>query len=1268
MFKLKRVELIGFKSFADRTRLEFGAGTAAIVGPNGCGKSNLGDAINWVLGEQSPRSLRGDRMADLIFNGTRLRPATSMAEVSLTLLDASALEAKHPVRAIPIPVPDSNGATEAPGGEARPAGTEDGAENSAARPQVPSRLHFRDGEIVITRRLFRSGESEYLINGDTCRLRDIQDLFMGTGLGPDSYAIIEQGRIGQILSSKPSDRRSIIEEAAGVSKFRTRKRLAEAKLESSRQNLARVTDILEEISKQVGSLKRQASKARRYRELSTELAERLKLTLISRLLVLDAECSRLREDLAGAQKACGEAANELEALETRGKSTAGRYEQLETELVALRDSVAQADLERERVVSRLDQIRQQLATLGRRRADAETEQAGLIAEIQTLEQKAGECARSADAVKADAMCAGETVEQLLARQASLILTVQEAEQRLEACRQGLLGAVAKGAEMRNQRLQNEEAVGLMERRAARLESERAEAAAEHVRLTRELEACRHEHDSAEGMLHTVAGAAQDAATRLEQARQQESRGRAAVERQRDELSQVRARHAALGESLARHAYSTESVRRLLAGSIASPENGPGNGNGGANGNDHAQFKPLGLLADFLEVTPGYEGVVEEFLKQELDCVVVERHEDARQGFDLLHQEGAGRSTFFVTRLQSNGHGNGHGNGVLDASPIPGVTARLADLVRVESQLGLNGDPLLPSLAHAFVVEDAGSAERLAAEYPAAHFLTPGGEHYHHRLVSGGKGPSAGPLALRRDFRELERRLTEIEPELEKARAALAAVTAERTQLEEQVRQLSTAQVQTEKDSLRLSERLGQSEQALERSRRRLELLESERQAALEEGERLRERRIEIDRELEAASAEQSQREAEIASTGEAARQLRSQGDRLAQELGDAQARRSALEERRQGAEAERSDLESRLNVMALRRARIDQQMAAWTEEQTALGEETGRLTARLQELEAGQARARLSMDTLTSQSLQTRHDRDELGPLVDAARRRLDAEREKRSACEVALARAESDLGHHAAQCREELGTDPAQLAAALPPETALAGEALDAAENEVRDFKRRIANLGPINMMALEELQEAETRLTFLETQRQDLLASIQDTAQAIREIDEVSRRQFLEAFQAINANFAESFRTLFGGGVGAMRLSDEADPESGIDLVAQPPGKRLQNVLLLSGGEKALVALALLIAIFRYTPSPFCILDEVDAPLDDSNVERFTRMIRTMSQTTQFILMTHNKRTMEICPLMYGVTMEEPGVSKLVSVRFETPQEAELPAAVSF
>jgi chromosome segregation protein len=284
--------------------------------------------------------------------------------------------------------------------------------------------------------------------------------------------------------------------------------------------------------------------------------------------------------------------------------------------------------------------------------------------------------------------------------------------------------------------------------------------------------------------------------------------------------------------------------------------------------------------------------------------------------------------------------------------------------------------------------------------------------------------------------------------------------------------------------------------------------------------------------------------------------------------------------------------------------------------------------------------------------------REALSARVDAARAELETHRARHSEAEVAFARADSDRTHHAQQCREELHAEPSAVLVELPPESVLAGEILQAAEEEARQLKTRIENLGPVNMMALEELQEAEERLTFLDAQRQDLLASIEDTTQAIREIDQVSRQQFLEAFQAINGYFAETFRTLFGGGVGQMRLTDEADADSGIDIAAQPPGKRLQNVLLLSGGEKALAALALLIAIFRYTPSPFCILDEVDAPLDESNIERFSRLVEQMSRHTQFILITHSKRTMEIARVMYGVTMEEPGVSKLVSVRFDAFQ----------
>ncbi len=1246
MFKLKKVELLGFKSFADRTRLEFADGIAAVVGPNGCGKSNLADAISWVLGEQSARILRGERMADVIFNGTGTRPPTSMAEASVTLVDPEYLEAR-PGAADGSPeicsFPDSDGVRAVAAATLVPEQTETTGANGIA--EGPSALKHHAGEITVTRRLFRSGESEYRINGETCRLRDIQDLFMGTGLGPASYAIIEQGRIGQILSSKPSDRRAIVEEAAGVSKFKTRKRLAEAKLESSRQNLARITDILEEVSKQVNSLKRQASKARRYRELHLEMRGRLKVVLTSRLIMFEAECRRLREALATIQGECSEAARQLEKLQSEEKAATLRHEELEGRLTRLRQSLAQGDLERERLQSRIEQVREHSASLDARAAEASQEGEQREAQLALLEQEASHRASQGEQVRCDWTAAQEVAAQSLARQEELGVQLAIQENEVEARRGALLAAVSQAADLRNQLVQTEEMGLALSRQLTRTQSERVSVEQEHRRLAGGLEALGSEHQRDESALLALGRAVSENAATLNQARQEEATRRAELESLRQELSGAVARRQALEESLARHAYTSETVRRLLSGNIPT--------------NSH-NFRPLGVLADFVEVSPGYEEVVEEFLKDALDCVVVEKHEEARLGIALLKSEGSGRSTFFVTQIPSNGVTNDHPAADVETtrrvvSTAEGVVAPLRDVVRFESKLGLNGDLALPALANAYLVEDAATAERMAGAYPEYHFLTPSGEHYHHRLVSGGRGASAGPLALRRDLRELERRATDLESSLRRAALKLAEVAARRARLDEESHNLTTAKLEAEKKVVLANEKLRQTREAFDRAAERLGVLGDEATALEEEHKTVHVREVHLRAQLETAATEQTEREKEIIRTTNLVRDLRAQLDKLAQDLVEAQARASALEERTHAIEAEKARLEARGQEIRARLSRLVEQREGWREEQRQLAEEREGLRARLRELEDEQQAAREGLRDLEQESHSVRARRDELSPLIDAARAELDTRRERRSEAEVALARAESDHSHHTQQCREELNAEPTALLAELTPATTLAGEALQAAEEELRELKTRIENLGPVNMMALEELQEAEERFGFLDTQRQDLLASIEDTTQAIREIDLVSRQQFLEAFKAINTYFAVSFRTLFGGGDGQMRLSDEADPESGIDIVAQPPGKRLQNVLLLSGGEKALAALALLIALFRYTPSPFCVLDEVDAPLDESNVDRFSRLIQQMSCHTQFILITHNKRTMEIAQVLYGVTMEEPGVSKLVSVRFD-------------
>ena len=1239
MFKLKKVELLGFKSFADRTRLEFGDGVAAVVGPNGCGKSNLSDAISWVLGEQSARMLRGERMADVIFNGTGTRPPTGMAEVNLTLVNPEYAELPEIEPKAPE-YPDETSELFAESQEVVEGAESPGVNGSGngngtgAAPSSVSLLH-RAGEIVVTRRLFRSGESEYLINGENCRLRDVQDLFMGTGLGPESYAIIEQGRIGQILSSKPADRRAIIEEAAGVSKFKTRKRLAEAKLESSRNNLARITDILEEVTKQVNSLKRQASKARRYREMHDELRGRQKVVLTSRLMALEAECTRLRGELAALQQECSTAAQQLDELEREHKSVAARHEELESQLTQARELAAQNDLERQRLQSQAEQMTQQTAALEARLAEAAAESEQLQAQAANLEIESVELERRAEEMRKETTAAQEARAELAGRKETSAGRLALGEAQAEACRQALLAAVASAAELRNQLVQAEEAGLALERQLARTDAEKSGAQAEVERLKRELEAFASEQQRGSSDVESLSRSHAETAQSLESARQEESACRSKIETLRQEFSAATARKQALEESLARHAYTTESVRRLLQ----TPSNGHG-------------FKALGLLADFVEVSTGYEEVVEEFLKHDLDCVVVEGHAEARSGIALLQSEGAGRSTFFVTHVPSHHPSPGGDPRVMKS---PGVVARVRELVRFESRLGLNGDFTLPALENAYMVDEAATAERLVGEFPDCHFLTADGQHYHNRLVTGGKGASAGPLALRRDFRELERRAGELESSLRESENKLAEATARVARLDAELHSLAAAKQEAEKKFVLSDEKLRQTRETFQRAEERLGVLSRESATLGAERQALGERETTLRSQLGSASAAQSQHQQEIAAATDAVRQFRMQLEDVTGELAQAQVHASALEERSNAMETERVRLAARRDEVLARLGRLAEQSHGWREEQCRFAAEIEAGTLRRAELETRQQTLKTELRLAEEESLQARQRRDELAPGIEAARAALDAQREMRTNSEVALARAESDQVHHAQQIRDELKVDPAQMLQELPAESVLAGETLQVAEDELRALKTKIENLGPVNMMALEELQEAEERFTFLEAQRQDLLASIEDTAQAIKEIDQISKQQFMEAFKAINEYFAESFKTLFGGGTGQMRLSDETDPDSGLDIVVQPPGKRLQNVLLLSGGEKALVALALLIAVFRYTPSPFCVLDEVDAPLDESNVDRFTRMIREMSRHTQFILITHNKRTMEIAKLLYGVTMEEPGVSKMVSVRFD-------------
>ncbi len=870
--------------------------------------------------------------------------------------------------------------------------------------------------------MFRSGESEYLINGRASRLRDIQDVFMGTGLGPESYAIIEQGRIGQILSSKPSDRRLILEEAAGISKFKARKRAAELKLESSRGNLSRITDILEEVIKQVNSLKRQASKARRYRELHAEMMGRQKVTLGSRLRMLESQCQQLGKDSETLQQLCAEESRGLELLTNEQRTTTARCEELEGRLISVRETVAETELERQRLQSRLEQIRQQIAALDSRSADAKQESGQIRLRMESLEQEAAQRAREHEALLQEQAAAEEEGARLQAKQEELGQRIREAERAVEQARQALMASISRASNLATSLCRRRKWAWRSTARKPRISEERAGVEAEREQHAAELDALVQENERFQNELSQLAESVSQTAAALDQAQQAEAAERRDLENLRREFSGMQARKQTLEESLARHAYSTESVRRLLNGEF------PSNGH---------HFRPLGVLADFLEVSPGYEEVVEEFLKSELDCVVVEQHAEARSGIAILQAEGTGRSTFFVTQTPP---ARTRRQRPSSYQPGTGVVAPLKDLVKLQPSLGLNGDPPLPSLRKAYLVDNTAAAESLAAAYPECHFLTRSGEHYHHRLVSGGHGSSAGPLALRRDFRELERGTTELESSIEVGQAQLAEVENLAARTQEELENLKASRQDAEKRLVVGAERLRQAESAVNRALERLQLLTSESAKLAEERQRLLERQTSCKTQIEAENAEKSQLEAEIAASTQGVSDLRLQFDQGNQNLARAQAHLSTLEERTRSLESERSHLSGQIKEAAERQTYLARQVEGWSNEQGQLKLESEALQTRSSELEIKLAGIKEKLARITEELQVVRARRDELRPQVEAARTQYEADREKRSEVEVALARVESDRNHHAQQCREALECEPGALLAELSEEAALIG------------------------------------------------------------------------------------------------------------------------------------------------------------------------------------------------------------------------------------
>ena len=1257
--RLSRLHISGFKSFPDRAELGFDHGVTAIVGPNGCGKSNVVDAITWVLGEQSAKSLRGDRMEDVIFSGSDARKPTAAAEVRLKLAEVAQ---------------SSLGSPE--------------ADVDALLDEQP--LTTRDVEIG--RRLYRSGESEYLIDGEVCRLKDVHDLLMDSGLGVKAYSVIEQGKIGQILSSRPAERRTLIEEAAGVTKYKARRRTAELKLAAAQQNLTRVDDIVFEVEKQRGALKRQAARARRYKRLREELRRWEQVQFARRHEALASQIERAERLLVDARARETAAAAHVAELEAA----------LETVRLGLTEAEAGATKAREEAHLRELQIerRQQQIQFDRQQIDELAASAQAFdAEARDLEARRGPAAAAIDARRAAAAVArqaleeaGRRVEAAEAEYREALAAVQAVEQESDTTRAAVMASSSTLSALRQAR---DHAAAVRDRVAA--EQERLDREARE--LANDADRARSAHAAAAAALARTREAL-EAATAARGALDAELAARRA---ERDDLARtlaVRQRELAAREARLRSLEELETGRATFGDAARFVLSGTA-----------GRVRTHGAVADHVQVDRSWERAVDALLGDYLQYVIVETRDDVAQALGALAGRDAGRCGFLV--LDDVG---------TPAAPEPLVVPPGATpLASVARATGPHAAAVGRLLARALIVERADEARSLAATV-SAPVATMAGEVYRGGglVESGSRQDARGILETRAERLALIDEVQAASSEITRMAARLDLLSTALAEAEARLTEIVSGQHAREKEIVGLEAAEASASAELERLTRRIDVVSTERRRAEEEAAAADGRRE--DAVTAIARHEDQQREAEGRLGGvlerlQAAREAAEGRMRL---VTQARTEEAGLTERAAGIDTEIARLEEAARELdarvEARRADIARTETRRAELRAAIAENERRLDEDVLALDEFRGRLRGHDEQLVA----LRTDFGARDADIRAARHRLEAVRAEVMQAEVSRATAASDLSHLEAACVEAVGASldevvarvaemdaagelvaPARrIAAAGEPDEdeadTDAGEGADAgqaapgagdqvetapgeaggaatpaavedddavltADEVIASLKAKIERLGPVNMMAIEQFDELEARHAFLTAQRQDLLDAIAQTGEAIRRIDKTTRERFAEAFESINTHFGETFRTLFGGGrAGLVLIDQEHDPESGIDIIAQPPGKRLQNVQLLSGGEKALTAMALMFAIFKHRPSPFCLLDEIDAPLDDANIGRFVHMLQGLQDGTQFILITHNRKTMEIADRLYGVTMEEPGVSKLISVELDGDRAA--------
>jgi chromosome segregation protein len=1169
--QLRRLEIAGFKSFMSRLELDFSGGVTAIIGPNGCGKSNVVDSIRWVLGEQRTRILRNTKMENVLFNGTRLRKPLGMAEVFLTL---------------------------------------DNADRS---------LNVEYEQVKIGRRLYRSGVSEYLVNGQPVRLKDVRGLLVDTGLGNSAYAIIERDMIDKVLSEKEDEKRNLLEEAAGVMRYRIQREEAERKIKATEQDLLRLVDILNELDKELRSLKYQMGKARRYQALKEE-ADALELALLKASLFELLE----KRDALTAERASHENVrlvgdNDIAIAENRLQEMRVESAELEKALQGLNEK-------RFATSTALQQHDERVAVHTERVAAARARVADDEAEIVRARARLEAIGTELEEERANATARRDAATAVRGRLSERESVLRGANQRLEIARDALrrkkqlaLDLVREQAREKGVLEQIEVTLADLARRQDAVEAQLddlsgeettrvAELSAIEARVARQQRTLSGKHDE----LATLSDALDAAVRELADAEKSLSEAETAIARLTDKREFLRRIHA-------EHVRTSDELRA------------------------HGMLE--GVLSDLVRVEKRYRKCFEACLAPILKSVVASSRRDAMAWLRSYREGDAGRvQILFPDQFVSRG-----------APPDgPGIIGPARELIDCDPRVStylvayLEGVVVVEDVDAALSVMEAGRASRVAT-LDGVFFDGPG-----RVLVAGSDDVDATLLEMTAKLAELDAAVTTAQSARREADARREVLAGERARLQGEMGAIR-ASLDAEGHALEgLVESRREAELHLVRVKEKITALE---QAIAETRDTMLQLKPKLDaarRTAEMPDAAAGLESADLAALEEAAVAAQHERERLLEEVGgmrldevSASAEAEAAEARVRNAEHLVEELNELVRAREADRARAEEQIRLSTEDMAATREAVSRLHADKRDVEA-------RIESENERYAAAREKRDQLEAEIRAMKDQREIKRANIERVNVEMAALEARVTGLLEKAREKFGRD---MQAMIDDRSLFVPAEWESVNREaVEEMRRRLDEFGPVNMLAVSEYDEKKERFDFLSRQKQDLEEARESLTQAIRRINREARRILAETFEQVRQNFKSTFMTLFDGGEADVFFVDSDDPlEANIKIVASPKGKKLHDISSLSSGERSLVALSLLFAIYLVKPSPFCVFDEVDAPLDDANIARFVKLLRSFTDHTQFIVITHNKKTMEAADNLYGVTMEEPGVSRLISVHLD-------------